>query len=121
VHCTCGFEVEVSCCAGVFASSVEGSSVSDSSLVLIRGGSGSEEGIRAEEGFCFEEVSPRSSKGLRLRGGLVINEGAFLDRDFGAGFCLEGSVKGWEPEGPARDLLLLPLVFFLRTCCQPSS
>jgi hypothetical protein len=95
---------------------MEGLSVSDSSLVLIRGGSGSE-GIGAEEGFCFEEVSPRSSKVLRLRGGLVIKEGAFLDGDFGAGFCLEGSVKGWEPEDPERGPLFLPMVFFLRTCC----
>jgi hypothetical protein len=98
---------------GVFVSSVEGSSISESSLVLIRGGSGSEEWIGAEEGFCFEEDSPRSSKGLWLRGGLVINEGAFLDGDFGAGFFLEGSAKGWEPEVLHEIHYFFPLVFFL--------
>jgi hypothetical protein len=90
----CGFEDEVSCCGGTFVSSVDGLFVFDSSLVSVKGGSGSEEGIRPEEGFCFDEVSPRSSKELRLRGGLVVKQGAFLGLDFGAGFCLEGSIKG---------------------------
>jgi hypothetical protein len=88
-HCTCRFELEVSCCAGVFVSSVEGSSVSGSSLMLIRGGSGNEEGNGAEGGFCFEEDSPRSSKGLLLGGGLVIGGGAFLGGDFGLDFALK--------------------------------